>query len=160
MFMLSTGCRPQEVRRIESRHVDVDHRRVVFPIAESKGKRRQRVIYLDRVSCGIVVRLGTANSSGCLFRNSMGNPWTKGALHRRFGRLKKKLNMPKLCAYSLRHSYAHWALTSGMDSHVVSKLLGHADGRMLHTRYGHVERNVQFMIDSVNAIHNPVSPDN
>jgi serine/threonine protein kinase len=46
--------------------------------------------------------------------------------------------MPKLCAYTLRHSYAHWQLTTGTDAPVVSKLLGHSDGRMLETRYGHV----------------------
>ena len=47
-------------------------------------------------------------------------------------------------------------LTNGADSHIVAKLLGHVDGRMLHTRYGHVDRNAQFMIDSVNRKRNPL----
>ena len=54
--------------------------------------------------------------------------------------------MPKLCAYSLRHSYAHWKITTGTDSYALSKLLGHADGRMLDTRYGHAEQDAAFML--------------
>ena len=123
---------------------------------ESKGKRRQRVIYLDAVSRDVVQRLIRKFPTGAIFRNSQGKPWTEDALGGRFRRLKKKLGMPDLCAYSLRHSYAHWALTNGVDSHILSKLLGHVDGRMLHTRYGHVDRNVEFMIDCVNRARNPL----
>ncbi len=65
--------------------------------------------------------------------------------------------MPKLCAYTLRHSYAHWKLITGTDSHLVSKLLGHGDGRMLETRYGHVERDMAFMLQTVNKTTNPLS---
>ena len=49
------------------------------------------------------------------------------------------MNMPKLCATTLRHSWAHHRLESGQDSLIVSKLMGHVDGRMLATRYGHIE---------------------
>ncbi len=57
----------------------------------------------------------------------------------RFKRLKRIMKMPKLCATTLRHSFAHHQLESGQDSLIVSKLLGHVDGRMLATRYGHIE---------------------
>ncbi len=57
----------------------------------------------------------------------------------RFRSLKKKMGMPKLCATTLRHSWAHYQLEVGQDSLIVSKLMGHVDGRMLATRYGHVE---------------------
>jgi integrase len=41
-----TGARPQEIIRIEVRHVDMERRRVIFPPREAKGKQRYRVIYL------------------------------------------------------------------------------------------------------------------
>jgi integrase len=111
--------------------------------------------YLDAVSRDIVEGLIRKFPTGPIFRNSQGRPWTEDALRGRFRRLKKKLGMPESCAYSLRHSYAHWALTNGADSHIiVAKLLGHVDGRMFDTRYGHVDKNAQFMIDSVNRKRN------
>ena len=66
-----------------------------------------------------------------------------------------KLGAPKLCAYTLGHSYAHWQLTTGTDSHVVAKLLGHSDGRMLETRYGHIDGDVAFMANTAKKAKSP-----
>jgi integrase len=38
------GPRPQELIRVEARHVDLERARWVFPVKESKGKRRERVV--------------------------------------------------------------------------------------------------------------------
>ena len=143
--MFASGARPQEMRRVEAHHYEAELARIVLLREESKGKKRRRVIYLDDVTCPIVERLIACHPRGTLFRNSRGRPWTADALSARFRRLRMKLEMPKLCAYTLRHSYAHWQLTSGTDAHIVSKLLGHSDGRMLETRYGHIERDAVFM---------------
>jgi len=43
-FAWETGCRPQEAKRLEARHVDLEHHRATFPTLEAKGKRRPRVI--------------------------------------------------------------------------------------------------------------------
>ena len=147
-FMLFTGARPQESRVVEARHYDKAHNRLVFSRYESKGEKRQRVIYLDvdHTAREIVERLIKRYPEGAIFRNREGETWTKNAFNCRFRRLKKKLKMPELCAYTCRHSFAHWKLTSGTDSHIVSKLLGHVDGRMLTTRYGHAEQNEAFML--------------
>ena len=101
---------------------------------------------LDDTAREIVERLIKQYPEGTIFRNREGNAWTKNAFNCRFRRLKKKLNMPELCAYTCRHSFAHMKLTSGTDSQIVSKLLGHVDGRMLATRYGHAEQNTAFML--------------
>jgi integrase len=42
VFCWETGCRPQEVRVIETRHLRLDRGRVELPPAEAKGKRRWR----------------------------------------------------------------------------------------------------------------------
>jgi len=144
-FMLAAGARPQEARAIEARHYDQENQRIVFGREESKGKKRQRVIYLDERSQGIVDRLVERYAEGPIFRNTRGNPWTKDAFNCRFKRLKKALNMPQLCAYACRHSFAHWKLTNGHDAHVVAKLMGHVDSRMVETRYGHLEQSTEFM---------------
>lgn len=153
--MFASGTRPQEIRRIEARHYESELVRLVLLREESKGRKRRRVIYLDDISREIVERLAACHPSGPLFRNSRGQPWTADALSARFRRLRIKLGMPKLCAYTLRHSYAHWQLTAGTDSHVVSKLLGHSDGRMLKTRYGHIESDVAFMSHTARQARSP-----
>ena len=119
--MFSTGARPQEMRRMEARHYESAFVRLVLLREESKGKKRRRVVYLDGIACEIVERLIACHPRGPVFRNSRGQPWTADALSARFRRLRKKLSMPKLCAYTLRHSYAHWQLTMGTDSHIVGK---------------------------------------
>src|SRR5690606_31444465 len=67
-----TGCRPQELLRVEARHVDLANRRWVFPKSESKGKRQPRVVYLPPPALEITRRRVAEFPSGLLFRNSTG----------------------------------------------------------------------------------------
>lgn len=153
-FMLQTGCRAEEVFRIEHHHVALDKRQIILPITESKGRKRSRVIWLSDRAVDIVRLAGSRSplgQSGLLFLNTRGNPWRKNSVSCRFRALKKKMQMPSLCATTLRHSFAHHRLTIGQDSHTVSRLMGHVDGRMLETRYGHLDANVQFMQEAANA---------
>ena len=153
--MLDSGARPQEVCRAEARHFDRENCRLVFPASESKGKKRPRVIYLPPVSLEIVNRLA---KDGPIFRTTKGTAWTRNSVNCRFKRLKRKLKMPKLCATVLRHSYAHHRLETGTDSMIVSKLMGHVDGRMLATRYGHIEQNTAYMLEQARSTSNPFLP--
>lgn len=149
----STGARPQEMRMMTAAYLD--GRRVVFPRLKSKGRKRQRVIYLDDTAFEIVERLAAQYSTGPIFRNRKGEPWKKDAIKDRFMRLAKKLDMPGLCAYSLRHSYAHHKVTTGVDTMLVSKLLGHSDGRMLMERYGHLDK-AEALLAAVNQRTSPL----
>lgn len=151
--MLDSGARPQEMFKIEAHHLD--GRQLVFEIKDSKGKKRNRVIWLPDSAFKIVVALAKKYPTGSLFRNSKGIPWNKDSVRCRFRRLKKRLNEPKLTATTLRHSYAHNRLISGQEPLYVSKLMGHVDGRMLATRYGHIEKNSDFMAAQANLITFP-----
>ena len=97
---------------------------------------------LRRSSSGLLVGIPNVR----YFGTARGVPWTKDAVNCRFKRLKQEFNMPELCAYTLRHSFAYAKLSSGVDSILVAKLMGHADTRMLETRYGHIEKNVDVML--------------
>lgn len=155
VFMVLAGTRPQETRKIEARHYDQPNSRIIFGREEAKGKKRPRTIYLDDTAQEIVERLVKQHSNGAIFRNTKGRPWTKNSINCRFRRLKKKFDLPEICAYSLRHSFSHWKLVSGVEPHFVSKLLGHTDGRMLETRYGHVEKNSALMLQKASQTGNP-----
>ncbi len=136
-FAWETGCRPQEVRRIEARHVFLQRHTVVFPKEESKGKKYRRVIYLTPRAEEIIARLLTVRPPGLLFLNANGRPWTSYAMNCRFARLKKRLGVKYAC-YSLRHGFATRKLEAGHDHLTVAAWMGHRDGTMLARVYSHV----------------------
>jgi integrase len=141
--MLLTGARTQEMLIFKAKHFD--GARLILPIEQSKGRKRSRVIYLPSEALAIIERLAHQHPEGTLFRNSRGRAWTRNSVRIRFRRLKEILGMPSLCSTTLRHSYAHYRLTSGQDALTVAKLMGHVDTRMLSTRYGHLEANIDYM---------------
>lgn len=142
-FCWETGCRAQEAKAVESRHVDLAKHRVVFPAAEAKGKRRQRVIYLSGRAAEIVAER-MKESSGVLFRNEDGRPWTAYATSCRFARLEKKLGV-RFCATAFRHGFATRKLVEKHDHLTVAELLGHVNGQMLGEVYAHLGDNPEHL---------------
>jgi len=76
-----TGCRPQELLRVEARHVDLENQRWVFPKSEAKSRRMSRVVYLTDKALLTTKRLMLAHPTGPLFRNGTGKPWTTDAVN-------------------------------------------------------------------------------
>ena len=141
LFMRATGCRPFEARTIEARHVDGDC--IVFDRSESKGKRRRRVVPLFGTAHEIVKRLA-ANSTGPLFRNERGRPWTAHAMNLAFDRAEKKLGF-ELFPYAVRHTYATEAIENGVDPITVATLMGHQSVNMLMKVYQHVNQKGEHL---------------
>lgn len=148
-FAYEVGCRPQEARQIEGRHVHLDRHRIEIPPEESKGKRRWRVIYLSDKAEAIVRRLLAANPGGRLFRNTHGNPWTVHAVNCRFFRLKEKLGV-RFAMYDLRHCFATRKLKEGRDPITVAHLLGHRDAAMLCKHYEGISADDEHLRAAVN----------
>lgn len=138
------GPRPQETLRVEARHVDLAHRRWVFPASEAKGGRLPRVVYLTDTALEVTRRLVAEYPQGPLFRNTDGLPWTADATNCRFHYLKRKLKV-KYSLYALRHSFATRALQRGVDSLTVAHLLGHSDPSMLAKHYAHLSQAPEFL---------------
>jgi integrase len=145
-FAWDTGCRPQEARFIEGRHVNLERGRIEFPPEEAKGKRRWRFIYLTDKATEIVKRLMAERKTGKLFLNRRGEPWKTFAICNRFSRLKEKLGQ-QYAAYDLRHAFATRQLMNGNDPATVAALLGHVDATMLFKNYEHVSSNEDHLKD-------------
>jgi len=142
-FLYLTGCRPKEARSVEAHHLHGDL--VIFPADESKGEVDARVIYLTDEAKVIVDRLAEEHPKGPLFRNSLGNPWTKDAIKCRLTRISKKVGF-RVIAYGARHSWATNALTTGgIDPISAAHLMGHRDPTMVAKVYSHIARNPQFL---------------
>ena len=139
-----TGARPQEVRAVEGRHVDLANGVWIFPASEHKtgAKTGQpRIVYLNSRAREITKRLLVENPVGPLCRNSRGGAWSRNAIRLRFKRLRQRLKdkVPSdLCAYVFRHTFATTALVRGVDAITVAELLGHKDVAMLSRVYQHV----------------------
>lgn len=151
VLLQETGARPQEVRAVAGRHVDVVRRLWVFPPEEHKTGRktgRPRVVYLTPTAWSLTERLMTEFPDGPLCRNRYRRPWTSNAIRCRFRRLREDLagQIPDdLCAYLFRHSFATDALERGVDAITVAELLGHRDVAMLSRVYQHLGQRVDHL---------------
>ena len=142
-FLYLTGCRPQEARKIEARHIKNDL--VIFPTDESKGELNPRVIYLVSEAKAILDRLAKAWPSGVVFRNSKGTAWTKDSIKCRLTRISNKVGF-RVIAYGARHSWATNALVNGgVDPISVAHLMGHKDTTMVSRVYSHIAKNPDFL---------------
>lgn len=151
-FLWETGCRPLEARQLEGRYCDLENTLAVFPLEQSKGKRRRRVLFLNATALEICRRLAEKHPEGPLFRNRRGNAWTKDAMQCRLSRLRDKLAMPELCAYTFRHSFATQGLMNGVDPVTIGNLMGHVDGTMVARQYQHLAANLDYLKDAAERV--------
>lgn len=142
-----TGARPQELRRIEARFLDMEGTRIVFPPRQAKGKKHYRTIYLTERAREVLARLAEAHPEGPLLLNSESNPWTKDAINCAFCRLEKKIGK-KHHMGAFRKGYATEALKAGIDTVTVAHLLGHRDPSMVSRVYGQVQQDPEHMARS------------
>jgi integrase len=140
LFEWMSGCRPQEVRHIEPRHVDLEDERIVFPVEESKGKRSKRIIYVQGTALEIIQRLMATRSERKLFRNRRGAPWTEFAICNRSHRPSQKAGKRMFCD-AARHGLSTRKPIAGHGPLTVSALMGHVNGTTLAKVYSHVEKD-------------------
>jgi len=138
-----TGCRPQEVRMVEGRHVDLANGRWIFPVKESKGKKTQRIVYLSDSALAITKRRMLRHPTGPIFRRS-GEPWTRYDSSQYFRRLKNKVGV-HYRLYDFRHSFITNGLKRGVDPITMATLVGHTSLKMIHECYSHVSQDAMHM---------------
>ena len=137
-FMLRCGARPQEASRVDISQWKADH--FAIRATDAKGKVRARQILVPTEIIPLVVAEIGSRTTGKVFLNRDGIPWNKSSFNCIFRRLKKKLNMPELCAYTMRHSFAAGLVAMGVHLETVAKLMGHSTTAMVYKRYGHMDR--------------------
>lgn len=143
-FSWETGCRPFEARTIERRHVILERQCVLFPPKEAKGKKRWRVIRMTPRAMEVLLRQIGDRTTGMVFLNADGRPWTAYAMNCRFCRLKKHTGI-KHFAYAFRHGFANRKLVEGHDFLTVAELMGHSNGSTLAKVYAHLDQNDEHL---------------
>ena len=139
-----TGCRPQEISRVEARHVDLENGRWVFPPKEAKGKKKERVVYLSDEALRITKERMQKFPEGPLFRTQRGNPWDRCSMSESFKKLKTKIGV-RYCLYNIRHTYITLGLKNGVDPVTMATLVGHSDLTMIHRVYSHISQDADHM---------------
>ncbi len=137
--LYETGCRPQELRRVESRHYDRAARTWDFVVEESKGKRDRRTVLLSDPAFEICQRLALKHPEGPIFRDRRGKPWTATALDRECEKLSKLVGF-HLTPYMVRHTFATRKILAGVDLISIAALMGHRNLTSLSRVYAHVMR--------------------
>lgn len=157
--MVETGCRPQELRIMEARHVDFKAQpapTIHFTDGEIPGgnKGGHDVLLTDK-AVAVLRRLALVRPEGPLFRNAAGRAWTKDALNCRFQRLKKTVPFKVNC-YAARHSYATDALEKGASIGDLQAQMGIRDPKVIWNHYGkHIQDRTQHLKDMVNRTRPP-----
>jgi integrase len=138
-----SGMRPQEICRIEARHLKDGF--IEFEKLESKGKRDERQVFLTDEALKLCQKWAKKNPSGPIFRNTRGNQWTAFAFSNRFARMQEELGF-KVAMYAFRHSFAHHAITTGgLSLEETAALMGHRSTQQVYQRYGKLKKNKAFM---------------
>jgi integrase len=142
-FAHETGSRPYEIRTMQPRHVDLKGQRVIFPREEAKGKKRARIILLNKRAMEIVERRLT-NKDEWVFTNRDGGAWTACSLNNRLDRLKKWTGR-KVAMYDSRHGFGTRKLVEGHSVETVAAIMGHSSPQMLHSVYGHMDKEEEHL---------------
>ena len=150
VVMTETGCRPQEMRVMEARHLDLAAMKVRFKDGEIPGKKYGRNVELTEDAAAVLRRLALAHPDGPLFRNADGNPWKHNALNSRFQRLKNSKKGKKLAfhvhGYVARHSWATDLIEAGASAGAVAAMAGHRDPTVVLKYYGkHIEERERHL---------------
>lgn len=149
IVMHETGCRPQEVRTVESHHLDRTAKCWEFPIAKSKGKKEKRIVLLSDRAFEICQRLALKNPEGPIFRRG-DKSWTAGSLDRECAKLSGKLNF-HVTPYMVRHTFATEKIIQGVDLVTIATLMGHVDLKMLMKVYQHVRKRGEYLRKALGA---------
>jgi integrase len=137
---LTTGCRLREIFSLKWSNIDFAHG--YLTVLDSK-KSKSRPIPLTKGIKEILDQLPAGNPSDTLFKNSKGEQI--GWLSKEFKSVVDSVGLndgitdrrEKVSFHSLRHTYASWAVMSGVPLFVVGRAMGHATTVMTE-RYGHL----------------------
>ncbi len=130
MLGYGAGLRVSEICRLET--TDIDSKRMVIIVRESKGKRERHVMMS---SCSLQAlrshwKAARPNGDYVFPGRNTGRPLTRAAVSRALKKLAHKAGIGKhITPHTLRHSFATHMLEMGTDIRTLQVLLGHASLR-------------------------------
>lgn len=152
-FMAYTGARPGEMR--EARWQDYDEVSGVIVLYAHKTARQSgkaRLIGLPAKVRRILSLMRRRQSSGHIFVNAEGRPWTKDVFCRHFRRHADRAGLDRnLVVYGLRHGWAVHAIENGLGERQVADQMGHETTRMVSHYARQTRTNAQHLVNVAEA---------
>ena len=144
-------ARPIQVREVTA--ANIIGTSWVFP-KHKTGKKTGKALVIRMGPCleTLTRILVHFRPKGTLFRTFHGKKWTKDGLALRFRRVRERLKLEGITAYSYRHSFATDALEAGVDLPTVAALLGHSDTAMVARVYGHLDQKTGHLQDALRKV--------
>jgi integrase len=152
----ATGCRPGELANATADDFDPDLGAIVYHADDNRlekefqhktaGKGKDRVMFLSGEALAVVKRLVAEHPKGPLFRTSKGrrlhkhldrSGWNDKTLTKRFRDIREKVGIPRLTAYSYRHTFATAWLEQGRSVDILAELLGNSPA-VIRKHYSHL----------------------
>lgn len=132
-FILLTGCRRGEALGATWDQIDLQEGVWTKPPAQTKQRRRHR-IPLSR-GCLELLELAKGRSPTIVFPGRTGSPLVE--LKKVFGEICRDAGISSLRIHDLRHTYASYLASDGVELATVAKLLGHSQ-LSTKLRYAHL----------------------
>ncbi|MDP3609443.1 MAG: tyrosine-type recombinase/integrase [Nitrosomonas sp.] len=139
LFLLSTGCRLNEV--LSAKWSDVDMSKGIFTIRATNAKSKKlRGVPLNESAIEILNQLDAQGKFEYLFVNRLtGMPYRN--IHKVWHRLREKAGLKHLRLHDLRHQYASFLVNSGRTLYEVQQIFGHSTS-VVTQRYSHLSTKV------------------
>lgn len=134
LFLLATGARLSEALKAQWTMIDRVNRVWRIPARNSKSKRI-RSVPLSDAALDVLNQLSTEGVYEDVFVTAKGKPFS--TVHKVWGRIRRRANVPKLRLHDLRHCNASWMVSQGISLFIVQEILGHSDPKIT-MRYSHV----------------------
>jgi integrase len=133
---LQTGCRYGELGKLQARDFNTDSGTVT--VRQSKSGKSRHVVLTDE-GVALFRRWCAGKAGGDLILTCGSAPWGKSLQDLRMRAACERARIdPPANFHCLRHTYASLSIMAGVPLLVVSRNLGHRDGRMVELHYGHL----------------------
>ena len=131
---VETGMRLEELLSLKWEQVDLDRREVRLVL--TKSMRPRTVPLSDKAVAVLVAGTRDHRASPYVFINSATGERYR-TIQRAFRTVCRRAGLEDLRFHDLRHTFASWAVQSGVDLYPLSRILGHSTLQMT-TRYAHL----------------------
>ena len=126
--------RLEELLSLKWEQVDLERREVRLVL--TKSKRPRMVPLSDKAVAVLVAGTRDHRASTYVFINSATGERYR-TIQRAFRTVCRRAGLEDLRFHDLRHTFASWAVQSGVDLYPLSRILGHSSLQMT-TRYAHL----------------------
>lgn len=126
---LLTGCRHSELRYAKWNQVDLEKQELL--LARTKNGRPRRVYLPDEL---ISLLSGLPRASEYVFAGQ--KPRSTIDVDKHWCRIRERAGLPDVRVHDLRHTFGSHLAQAGINSKLLSELLGHRDPKMT-ARYSH-----------------------